>query len=203
MSKKGKEEKAQLDKEELENKLEELKDEKTEDTISEEMESVNKLEELENEVGQLKDSLIRKAAEFENYKRRTENDQMNLIKFAAESFILKILPVYDDINRSLSHVDEENNTESLIKGLKLVAEKFANILEEQGIKKIDTIGKEFDFNLHEALLQVPKDDVDPHTIIEEVEAGYFYKEKVIRHAKVIVSKEVQENNDAENSNEEN
>jgi molecular chaperone GrpE len=165
--------------------------------------SDEQIKELENEVAKLKERLLRKVAEFENYKKRTENDQYNLIKYAAESFILNILPVYDDLNRSLSHIDEPNNTDSIKEGLKLVLDKFSKVLEEQGIKKIDTIGKEFDFNYHDALLQQPSNDVPANTILEEVEPGYMYKDKVIRHAKVIVSQEIEESKpEVENSTEE-
>ncbi len=90
---------------------------------------------MEENIKSLQDSLLRKVAEFENYKRRTENDQLNLLKYAAESFILKVLPVYDDLGRSVDHLSE-SNLESIKEGLKLVHQKFTKILDEQGIKKI-------------------------------------------------------------------
>ncbi len=151
-----------------------------------------KIKELEAEKEELKDSLIRKVAEFENYKRRTENDQLNLIKYAAEPFIVSVLQVYDDLERSLKHAEESNNSDSLKEGLKLVFNKFTKVLEEQGVEKIKAKGEPFDFNLHEALMQQPAQGVPPHTVLEEVEPGYKYKDKVIRHAKVIVSQEVVE-----------
>ena len=151
-----------------------------------------KIKELEAEKEELKDSLIRKVAEFENYKRRTENDQLNLIKYAAEPFIVSVLQVYDDLERSLKHAEESNNSDSLKEGLKLVFNKFTKVLEEQGVEKIKAKGEPFDFNLHEALMQQPAQGVPPHTVLEEVEPGYKYKDKVIRHAKVIVSQEVAE-----------
>ena len=157
--------------------------------------------ELEEKIQSLQDTLLRKAAEFENYKRRTENDQLNLIKYAAESFILKILPIYDDLQRSAEHLDE-SNIDSLKEGLKLVIDKFSKTLDEQGIKKLESKGKEFDVEYHEALMQQPTNDVPSNTVIEEVETGYIYKDKVIRHAKVIVSQEVEENNDSNNESEE-
>ncbi|HEX2868358.1 MAG TPA: nucleotide exchange factor GrpE [Ignavibacteriales bacterium] len=146
-------------------------------------------ENLAKEVSEVKDKLLRKAAEFENYKRRTEQEQLNWLKYAAESFIVKILPVYDDLERSLSHAKEAANTDAIKEGLNMVLNKFGRVLEEQGVKKIDAKGKPFDFNLHEALLQQTVPGVAPHTVIEVVEPGYMYKDKVIRHAKVIVSDE--------------
>lgn len=198
-----------------ENKSEELNEEELEKELKERLESfekeVEKEEneketskiELEEKISSLQDSLLRKVAEFENYKRRTENDQMNLIKYGAESFILKILPVYDDLQRSLLHLDTDK-IESVKEGLKLVLDKFTKTLTEQGIKKIDAKGQEFDVEYHEALLQQPSNEFPPHTVIEEVDPGYIYKDKVIKHAKVIVSKEVEsiENQESKTESEE-
>ncbi len=153
-----------------------------------------KIKELEAERDELKESLLRKVAEFENYKRRTENDQVNLIKYAAEPFIVSVLQVYDDLERSIKHAEESDDINSLREGLKLVFNKFTKILEEQGVEKIKAKGEPFDFNLHEALMQQPAEGVAPHTVLEEIEPGYKYKDKVIRHSKVIVSQEVAETN---------
>ncbi len=158
-----------------------------------------KIKELEKERDELKDSLIRKVAEFENYKRRTENDQLNLIKYAAEPFILSVLQVYDDLERSLQHANESDNSDSLKEGLNLVFNKFTKILEEHGVEKIKAKGEPFDFNLHEALLQQPAEGVPPHTVLEEIEPGYKYKDKVIRHSKVIVSQEVADTKEQEDN----
>lgn len=149
-----------------------------------------KISELEKNNSELKDAFLRKAAEFENYKRRTEIDQLNIIKYAAEPFIKNILTVYDDLERSLNHVNDDNSFESLKKGLELIYDKFTKILDSHGIKKIDAVGKPFDVELHEALMQRPAEGVPPHTVLEVLEHGYIYKDKVIRHAKVVVSSEV-------------
>lgn len=175
-----------------------------EQTTSESKEVVNeelntaqqKINELEERNKQLQDLLLRKAAEFENYKRRTENDQISLLKYAAEPFIKSILIVYDDLERSLNHINDDNSFESLKKGLELVYEKFTKILESQGVKKIDAKGKPFDVEFHEALMQQPFDGVEPNTVLDVIEHGYIYKDKVIRHAKVIVSASL--NNDENN-----
>lgn len=163
---------------------------KTEKEITGLKEEINKLKEENKE---LKDALLRKAAEFENYKKRTENEQSNLIKFGAESFILSVLPIYDDMRRSLEHIDNSDKLETLKEGMKLVFDKFTKALKEQGIKKIEAKGKPFDVNYHEALMQQPIKGVPPHTVIEEIEPGYFYKDKVIKHTKVIVSMETTDN----------
>ncbi len=152
--------------------------------------ALEKISEIEKQNVELKDALLRKAAEFENFKRRNENDQLNILKYAAESFIRNILPIYDDLERSLSHIDEATNFDSTKKGLLLVYEKFGKILDNQGVKKIDAKGKPFDVHFHEALMQQPAEGIPPHTILEVLEPGYMYKDRVIRHAKVIVSQEM-------------
>jgi len=159
-----------------------------------------RVEELEKKNEELNDRLIRRLAEFENYKKRTDLEKSEIFKYAAESFIVKVLAVHEDLQRSLSHIDDENK-DALRDGLKLVAEKFTQILDEQGVKKIDAMGKEFDHEYHEALLQQPSEEFPANTVINEVESGYMYKDKVLKHAKVIVSQDVVE--DAEEVKEEN
>ncbi|KAF0139796.1 MAG: co-chaperone GrpE [Stygiobacter sp.] len=160
-----------------------------------------KISELEKQTAELKDSLLRKVAEFENYKRRNETEQMNLLKYAAEPFIKSVLSVYDDLERSLLHVDDENSFESTKKGLQLVFDKFNKTLDAQGVKKIEAKGQPFDVHFHEALMQQPVEGVAPHTVLDVIEPGYLYKDKVIRHAKVIVSAELA-SPETENTNQE-
>jgi len=148
-----------------------------------------KIQLLENEVEELKDKVLRKSAEFENYKRRTENDQLNLLTYAAESFISKLLPIIDDFERSMKHIDSVNDNDSVKEGMGLIYDKFVKLLDEQGVKKMESKGKSFDVNYHEAIMQQKADNFPPHTVIDELECGYMYKDKVIRHAKVIVSED--------------
>lgn len=156
-----------------------------------------KLKVLEDELNNYKDRFLRKAAEFENYKRRTENDQLNLIKYAAESFIIKLLPVVDDFERSLNHIKDVKDVDSIKDGIRLVYEKLIKILEDQGVKPIEAIGKPFDVHFHEAVMQKKAADTPPHTVVEEFERGYLYKDRVIRHSKVAVSED--EHEESENS----
>lgn len=144
---------------------------------------------LEQEINQYKELALRKAAEFENYKRRTENDQLNLLKYAAESLIIKLLPTIDDFERSLEHMNEETDVQKIKEGVQLIYNKFVKILDDQGVKKMESIGKPFSVEFHEALMQRADDSVPPHTVIDELETGYTYKDRVIRHAKVIVSED--------------
>ena len=185
-------------------KAERKTDETNEEQLSEEKEGSKvqeKTVQLENEVSELKDKLLRKAAEFENYKRRTENDQLNLLTYAAESFIQKLLPVVDDFERSMQHINDAQEVDAIKQGMKLIYDKFMKVLDEQGVKKMETVGQPFNVEFHDALLQKSDDSVEPHTVLEEIEKGYMYKDKVIRHAKVIVSedKETEAKKDSENN----
>ena len=192
--------------EESENNItDEKQDEKLESSETEEKSEIEKadekISELETQVKELEDKFLRKVAEFENYKRRVENDQFNLITYGAESFIIKLLPVIDDFERSLQHIDTANDSESIKKGIKLVYEKLLKVLDEQGVKKMESIGKPFNVDYHDALMQRKDENVEPHTVLEEIEPGYIYREKVIRHAKVIVSEDLSEDIDqSEESN---
>jgi molecular chaperone GrpE len=166
-------------------------DSNNENTNNQSLEESNneKIKQLENEVEELKDKILRKSAEFENYKRRTENDQINLLTYAAESFITKLLPIIDDFERSIKHIESAGDINSLKEGMSLIYDKFIKLLDEQGVKKIESKGKPFDVNFHEAVLQQKAENVPPHTVLDELECGYMYKDKVIRHTKVIVSED--------------
>jgi len=174
-----------------ENKQEDINQAETSQADKKVDELLVKIANYEVELKEIRDAYLRKAAEFENYKKRSENEQSILLKYAAEPFIRNILQVYDDLDRSLKHANEEN-LQSLTEGIKLVYDKFTKILENQGVTKMDAVGKPFDVYLHEALMQKPAEDVPDHTVLEVVENGYMYKDKVIRHAKVIVSQAVED-----------
>jgi molecular chaperone GrpE len=150
------------------------------------------IEKLKLEVESYKDTLLRKVAEFENYKKRTESEISNYIKYASERLIKQLIPVYDDFSRSLDSIEkgETKDFDTLKKGVELIFDKFEKVLKKEGLKEMDVLGKEFDVNLCDALLQVPKEDVKPHTVLDVVEKGYFLKDKVVKHAKVLVSAEV-------------
>lgn len=146
-----------------------------------------KIEELQKQADSFKDQFLRKAAEFENYKRRTDADFANLVKNANEGLIVSLLPILNDFIRSLKAGAENKDYDAFYKGAELIHNKFSKILEMQGLVPFDSVGKPFDVEYHDALLQMPKEDVPPHTVIEEVERGYKLNDKVLRHAKVIVS----------------
>jgi molecular chaperone GrpE len=145
------------------------------------------VDELQKQVNQYKDMLLRKAAEFDNFKRRIDNETTNIVRFATESLIDDLLPVLDDFERSLKHSKEIKESDALVKGVELIYQKLVKVLEGRGVKTFETVGKEFSVDYHDALMQIPRKDLPPHTVIEEVEKGYMLDDKVIRHAKVVVS----------------
>ncbi|MEM3373047.1 MAG: nucleotide exchange factor GrpE [Candidatus Anstonellales archaeon] len=189
-------------KEEPLNQVEEEKiEEKGEEEINEMEKLQNEINQLKEEVNQWKDKFLRKMAEFDNYKKRVEQDQIQLIKFANEKLIKDLLPVIDDFERTLTFSKDELKNNSILQGVEMVYNKLMKILSDYGLKKIDALNQPFDFNYHEALLQVPKDGVEPLTVIEEVEKGYILNDKVIRHSKVIVSSDMNiETNPSDNQN---
>jgi molecular chaperone GrpE len=155
----------------------------------------------EDEAAELKDRLLRQAAEFENYKRRSAADQERLLNYAAEPFIAKLLPVIDDFERSLAHMENAKDIDAVRRGVTMVYEKLMKTLSEQGVERIDSVGKPFDVDYHEALMRQPDPDHEPYTVLQEVEPGYRYKDRVMRHAKVIVSERPAESDDKANPNE--
>ncbi len=173
------------------------------EAAAEESSVETEIQRLDAENKELKDKFLRKIAEFENYKRRIENDQINFFKYANENLIKDLLNILDDFERSLNYSNGETNQNNMLEGIKLIRDKFQKILTNYGLKYIEALNKPFDFHLHEALLQVPKEGVPPHTVIEEVEKGYMLKDKVIRHTKVIVSSDEVQTDESKNDSMEN
>ena len=149
--------------------------------------SGSELEETKKLVETYKDQLLRKAAEFENYKRRTEQDFGNLVRNANENLLFSLLPVLDDLERSLKHGSDQKDPDSFYKGIELIRSKLGNILEGHGLAPFESVGKPFDVEYHDALMQVPNGDHPKNTVVEEIERGYTLNGKVLRHSKVVVS----------------
>lgn len=153
----------------------------------------SKIAELENNANQYKEQMLRKAAEFENYKKRIENESANIVKYANEDLLEKLLPVLDDFDRSLSALKNPNlENENLIKGIELIFNKLKRMVELQGVKHFESLGRPFDPEYHDALLQVPSKEHPANTVMQEVEKGYLLHDKVLRHAKVVVSSDPQQ-----------
>lgn len=148
-----------------------------------------KINELEEELAQLRDTQLRKAAEMENMRKRLQRERDQIFQISRESAVLDFLPVSDDLQRTLDAMKNDDSGEAYIDGIKMVAKKFEEILEKQGVTKINETGVPFDVELHDALLsQKPEDEsIESGTVIQVIENGYRIGEKTLRHAKVIVS----------------
>jgi molecular chaperone GrpE len=148
-----------------------------------------RIEELENELSVAKDSMLRKAAELENVRKRVQKERFQLREQVKAEAMQDFLPLNDDLLRTLDASKDSAVDENFLAGVEMVSNKFAEILAKHGIEKIDNTGVPFDVNLHDALLRQPAgDDKTPSdTVIQVLERGYRMGEKVIKHAKVIVS----------------
>lgn len=151
-------------------------------------ESEAKIKLLEGQLQTQKDQLLRTFAEFENYKRRNESEKSGLIKYGGESVLKDLLTIIDDFERSLTAFETSTDPETIKTGIKLIFTNLTKMVETKGVQKIDCVGKKFDVNEHEALMHIEKEGTEPDIIVEEVQKGYTYNGKVIRHSKVLVSK---------------
>jgi len=139
----------------------------------------------ENE--KLKDQLLRTMAEFDNYKRRTEKEFIENIQSAGKEVIIDILPIIDDFERSLQHADP-HKVEALLEGINLVYKNLMKVLTKRGLTEIEAVGKEFNPDEHDALMQVDSEKHESGIIVEQHSKGYKLNDKVIRHSQVLVAK---------------
>ena len=174
-----------------ENKNEEIKEEKKAEEPKEhkkEHKKDKKYEELQNEVNTLKDKNMRIAAEMVNTLRRKDEETNRLLKYSNESLITELLPVIDNFERALNVDATSNDIESYQKGMTMIYNSLKNILEKFEVKEIEAIDKEFDPSFHQAVMQEEKEGTKENIVIEVLQKGYTYKDKVIRPAMVKVSK---------------
>lgn len=174
-----------------ENKNEEIKEEKKAEEPKEhkkEHKKEKKLEELQNEVNTLKDKNMRIAAEMVNTLRRKDEETNRLLKYSNESLITELLPVIDNFERALNVDAKTTDIESYQKGMTMIYNSLKNILEKFEVKEIEAIDKEFDPSYHQAVMQEEKEGTKENIVIEVLQKGYTYKDKVIRPAMVKVSK---------------
>ena len=145
-----------------------------------------RVKELEEENESLRDQRIRAIADLDNVRRRAEQDLLTTIQRANERLLMKLLPIIDDFERSVENGAESLGEDPFFKGVEMIKSKLAKLLDEEGVERIEAVGKPFDVELHEALMRQPSDQPE-NTVVSELEPGYTYKGKVLRHAKVIVS----------------
>lgn len=160
--------------------------EKEEQEVPEE-ETLSETEQLEADLAASKDKYLRLYSEFENFRRRTAKERMELIKTANEDLITEMLPVKDDFERALKAL-EENSESGHEDGMRLIYNKFSKVLEQKGLKVIETgTGGEFDTEIHDAITQIPAPEENlKGKIVDVIEKGYYLNDKVIRYAKVVI-----------------
>jgi molecular chaperone GrpE len=160
-------------------KVEEKAEEKTEDKKPEKTDK-EKLDEMN-------DKYLRLAAEYDNYRKRTLKEKMELTKTAGADILVNILPVMDDFERALSHLDQAKDMNAVKDGIILIYNKFTEFLKQRGIKEIEAKEKDFDTDIHEAITKMPAPTEElKGKVVDVVEKGYYMYDKVIRFSKVVV-----------------
>ncbi len=144
-------------------------------------------EKLSTELKNIQDRYLRTVAEFDNYKKRTEKEFTAYSVNANFNLLQKLLPVLDDVDRCLN-IKKDDGFGALYKGIELMRKNFLNILKQEGVEEMQTVGTAFDHDKHEALMQIEAENVGPDTVLEEHAKGYMFNDRVLRYAKVIVSK---------------
>lgn len=145
------------------------------------------LDEERAKVADLNDKYLRQVAEFDNYRKRTMKEKAELIKNGGERTIESILPVLDDFERALANMAKDESTKEMFTGVELIYNKFVGILKQNGLEKIETEGKDFDTDYHEAIAMIPAPAAElKGKVLDCIQTGYTLNDKVIRHAKVAV-----------------
>ena len=173
---------------------EELKDQEDAEISPEDL-----IEKLNEEITSLKDQRLRAIAELENFRKRAEKDQSDALKYGISNFAKEIINIRDKIERAQSSIsDEAKNNEaikSVIEGIDLIAQSVVSTFEKIGIKKIESLNEKFDHNLHQAMMEIENEELEPGTIVQELIPGYTLHDRLLRPAMVGVSKKTKKNED--------
>ncbi|MEO6666339.1 MAG: nucleotide exchange factor GrpE [Nitrospiria bacterium] len=140
------------------------------------------------ECGEAKDRHLRLYAEFENYKKRTQRDQMDYVKYAAEKVLKELLPVADNLERAIAHARSVQADQTILDGLDLIGRQFRDALQKSGAEPITALGQPFDPAIHQALAQVESTEHEPDTVVEEAQRGYLLHGRILRPALVTVAR---------------
>lgn len=148
---------------------------------------IQKERELLEKLAEMQDKYLRLSAEFDNYRRRTLKEKIEITKYAAEDLLLQVLPVMDDFERAIRHIEGTENCSGMKEGIDLIFNKFSEFLKQQGIKEIESLKCDFNVDLHDAVTKIKVDDESlKGKIVEVILKGYYLKDKVIRHSKVVI-----------------
>lgn len=144
-------------------------------------------EKLQQQVAELNDKYLRLFAEFDNFKRRTQKERVELLQTAGKDIVVSLLPVLDDFERAIKATEKSTEVAPVREGIELVQTKLKSILSQKGLKEIESLNTPFDTDLHEAITQIPSPtDEQKGKVIDELEKGYTLNDKVVRFAKVVV-----------------
>ena len=146
------------------------------------------LEETRSKLQESEEKVLRLAADFENTKKRLERERDTSLKYAEENILKELLPGIDNIERAMEQAQEADNIESLLEGVELTRDGLLTTLEKYGVKAIGSVGEPFVPNIHEAIAMEETGEIEPNFVLREFQKGYFYKDRLLRPAKVIVSK---------------
>ncbi|PLX13487.1 MAG: nucleotide exchange factor GrpE [Marinilabiliales bacterium] len=187
--KEGKDKKTTQQSKKQSSKAKSTKQEKKNEEVKEsEKEVENKKEKSDKEkFEEINDKYLRLAAEYDNYRKRTLKERMELTKTAGEDILVNILPVIDDFERALGSIDQATEIDAVKEGVQLIYSKFKEFLKQRGVKEIEAKEKDFDTDLHEAITKIPAPDEKlKGKVVDVVEKGYYLHEKVIRFSKVVI-----------------
>jgi len=142
---------------------------------------------IDEKLAEMQDKYLRLSAEFDNYRKRTLREKIELSKYAGENLLLSFLPIMDDFERALKHIDSTTDCTALKDGIDIMYVKFSDFLKQNGIKEIESLNTNFNVDLHEAVAKVPIQEEDKKgKVVDVVLKGYYLQDKVLRFAKVIV-----------------
>lgn len=163
------------------------KEEKEKKGFGKKKKADKKQEALEEKVEELEDKVKRQMAEFENFRKRTEKEKSMMFEMGGKSVIEKILPVVDNFERGLASVPEEEKDSPFAEGMNMIYKQLMTELDSIGVKPIEAVGKEFNPDFHNAVMQVESDEYEEGIVAQELQKGYMYRESVVRHSMVAVT----------------
>jgi len=135
----------------------------------------------------MQDKYLRLSAEFDNYRKRTLKEKMEISKYAGEELLKNILPFMDDFERAVKHMETTPDSSAIKEGIDLIYNKLSDFLRQHGVKEIESLNCDFNVDLHDAVTKIPVDEEEKKgKIVEVISKGYFLKDKILRHAKVVI-----------------
>jgi len=158
---------------------------------------VDPLEEAKAEIARVRDQLLRTAADFDNFRKRTRRELDDALKRGREELLRELLPVFDNLERAVVHAGQASDAKAVADGVGMVLKQFVDTLGRIGIKRVPTVGSAFDPTQHEAIQQLETDEHPPGTVVAEVQPGYAMGDKLVRAAMVVVAKPPQKNGEGD------